>query len=362
MKPQEFVDDDITYIFDKFHKNSLFENKVVVITGYAGFLGYLLSQYFLSLHKYGIKLKKLYLLDNFLLGRPKWTFELGKQADFPVYFEDFNIIKDDLSGISGIEDADYVLHLASIASPTFYRRYPLETVDANVWGLRKLLDCYCEREIQGLLFFSSSEIYGDPAAEFIPTSEEYRGNVSCVGPRACYDEAKRFGETICAIFAEKHKMPIGVARPFNNYGPGMSIEDKRVPADFAKAVLANDDIVIFSDGSPTRTYCYVADAIVGYLKIITYGKYDYFNIGIDGPEISVMQLASHYQQVARDHFGYTGNILYQSHAEKNYLTDNPSRRCPDISKARTILGYSPSIGIEAGIERYLKHLGKRCSR
>lgn len=136
-------------------------------------------------------------------------------------------------------------------------------------------------------FFSSSEIYGDPIQSEIPTNEEYRGNVSCIGPRACYDESKRFSETMCYLFANKHNMPIGIARPFNNYGPGMSINDKRVPADFVKSIVENKDIEIFSDGTPKRTFCYISDAICGYLKILLYGKFDYFNIDIDKNEISI---------------------------------------------------------------------------
>ena len=146
--------------------------------------------------------------------------------------------------------------MASIASPSFYRKYPIETLDANIWGLRRLLDFYCEKNIRGLAFYSSSEIYGDPTPENIPTPETYRGNVDCQGPRACYDEAKRFGETMCYLFHQKYNMPITIIRPFNNYGPGVRLNDARVLADFANAVRQNKDIVMFSDGSPTRTFCY----------------------------------------------------------------------------------------------------------
>ena len=105
--------------------------------------------------------------------------------------------------MKGAEHADFVIHMASIASPMFYRRYPIETLDANVWGLRSLLDFYCEKPIKGFLFYSSSELYGDPDADHVPTSEEYYGYVCATGPRACYDESKRFGETLCMLFAQK---------------------------------------------------------------------------------------------------------------------------------------------------------------
>ena len=146
-----------------------------------------------------------------------------------------------------------------------------------------------------------------------------------------------------------------LVRPFNNYGPGMKLEDKRVPADFANAVLNNEDIVILSDGKPTRTFCYIADAITGYLKVLLHGKFDVFNIGIDKPEISIMELANIYAEKGRKLLNYTGNVIYQKSDEKNYLTDNPNRRCPVIDKARTILDYNPEIFVEDGVERFLKY-------
>jgi UDP-glucuronate decarboxylase len=268
----------------------------------------------------------------------------------------FDITRDDISVLKNAGSADYVIHLASVASPVFYRKYPLETLDANVWGLRKLLDYFCGRKLQGLLFFSSSEIYGDPAAAAIPTSEEYRGNVSCVGPRACYDEAKRFGETLGYVFAQTKKVPVRVVRPFNNYGPGMSLKDGRVPADFAKAVMTGKDIVIHSDGTPTRTFCYVADAIVGYLKALVYKEFDYFNIGMDAPEISMRQFAGIYQEQARALLNYSGKIVFAAAPDKDFLTHNPSRRCPDISKARRLLDFSPKFDPRQGVARFLEYL------
>jgi UDP-glucuronate decarboxylase len=245
--------------------------------------------------------------------------------------------------------------MASIASPVFYRRYPIETIDANVLGLKTLLDFYAGSEqLAGLLFFSSSEIYGDPDPQCIPTQEDYRGNVSCTGPRACYDESKRIGETLCYCYAERYGMPLGVARPFNNYGPGMSIADKRAPADLARAVLAGEDIVLLSDGSPTRTFCYITDALDGYLRVLTHGTYDYFNIGRDTPELSIRELAEIYAQAGRELFGYKGTVRYATSDDPDYLTHNPNRRCPNISKAQQLLGYQPLVDVPEGVRRYLQ--------
>lgn len=246
--------------------------------------------------------------------------------------------------------------MASIASPVFYRKYPIETIEANIWGLKRLLEEYKNESLKGFLFFSSSEIYGDPSPENIPTPETYRGNVATIGPRACYDESKRFGETICYEYSKVCKIPISLVRPFNNYGPGMKLDDKRVPADFAKAIANNDDIVILSDGRPTRTYCYVADAVSGYLKALLHGEFDVFNIGIDKPEIEVLRLAEIYQEAGKEIFGYQGKIRYMASNEKAYLTDNPNRRCPIIDKAVSKLQYDPRIYVDEGVRRFLQYI------
>ena len=206
------------------------------------------------------------------------------------------------------------------------------------------------------MFFSSSEIYGDPDRENIPTRENYRGLVSCTGPRACYDEAKRFGETLCVIYRDKFNMPVSVVRPFNNYGPGMKISDKRLPADLAYCIKHNKDIILFSDGSPTRTFCYVTDAVVGYLKVLTSCHYSEFNIGFDANEISVFELAKYYRKIGIEKFNYKGNIIKKVNEDPQYLKDNPNRRQPNIQKARKLLNYDPKIGIYEGIEKYLDYI------
>ena len=249
--------------------------------------------------------------------------------------------------------------MASIASPSFYRKYPIETIDANIWGLRQLLDFYKDnRNFKSFLFFSSSEVYGDPDKNNIPTSENYRGNVAAIGPRACYDESKRFGETICYLYAKTYSMPISIVRPFNNYGPGMRIKDKRLPADFANQVLNKSDIKILSNGKPTRTFCYISDAIIGYLLALTNCKFDYFNIGNDKPEISVLEFAKIFVNHSFLIFNHTPDVFFEKSQEASYLIDNPNRRCPNISKARTILGFNPKIEPYEGVRRYLLFLKK----
>lgn len=351
----ESLKKDLTYTFEHLSPAEIkkLSDSTILITGCAGFIGFYYVHFFYYFADQ-LSLKKVILLDNFMLGYPKWLEEIKKDSRFVV--QKFDIISDDIASVPGAAAADYIIHMASIASPMFYRKYPIETLDANIWGLRRLLDFYCQRHIKGFLFYSSSEIYGNPDPAFIPTNEEYHGDVCCTGPRACYDESKRFGETMCMLFAQKYEMPIGVVRPFNNYGPGMKINDKRVPADFAKNVKEGQDITILSDGSPKRTFCYIADAVAGYLKILVHGKYDYFNIGISQPEISIKDLADIYIRLGEKVFGYKGKVTYNVSEDKEYLTNNPQRRCPDISKAEKLLGYTPTITVEEGIERFLNFI------
>lgn len=326
-------------------------DSIILVTGCAGFLGYYFMRFFQNKQK-ELGLKKVIGLDNFMLGYPAWIDALKNDPLFDI--QKFDIIHDKISDVEGAEGADLIIHMASVASPMFYRQYPIETLDANIWGLRALLDFYREKSIKGFLFFSSSELYGDPDAAHVPTDEEYYGYVSATGPRSCYDESKRFGETMCMLFAQKFHMPITVVRPFNNYGPGMRLGDKRLEADFSQSILQKTDLIILSDGTPTRTFCYIADAITGYLKVLLYGKYDYFNIGIESPEISVSQLAEIYQRVGKKLFGYQGKIVYARSQDVHYLTDNPQRRCPNIDKARRLLNFNPTIMVEDGVERSLR--------
>jgi nucleoside-diphosphate-sugar epimerase len=329
--------------------------KRLLITGGAGFLGYYFIHSVLHWNTHHAKQKiALTVYDNFMRGMPEWLTELHARKGFELRTHDMILPLPQDFG-----DYDYIVHAAGIASPKYYRLYPLKCIDANINGLRNLLDYSVRRRDQkqpigGFLFFSSSEIYGDPSADAIPTPETYRGLVSCTGPRACYDESKRIGETFCVVFARQEGIPAKMARPFNNYGPGLKITDGRVIADFASDVLAGRDIVMRSDGSPTRTFCYSADAVSGYIKVLVKGHPgEAYNIGIEKPEISMRELATRVTETARSLFGYQGRLITQPSDEKDYLVDNPNRRCPIIAKAREHLGYNPTVSVEEGIRRAL---------
>ena len=328
----------------------------LLITGGGGFLGYYLVQAALHWNKTRAKGAAIdvTVYDNYVRGVPAWLEALKRDPHLTLARQDMiEPLPRDMNHF------DYVIHAAGIASPIYYRARPLKCIDANINGLRNLLDYNlaektASRPLKGFLFYSSSEIYGDPAANAIPTPESYRGNVSCTGPRACYDESKRFGETLCVVYARHEGLPVTIALPFNNYGPGLKITDGRVLPDFAKDVLAGRDIVMLSDGGPKRTFCYATDAITGHYKVRVRGQAgEAYNIGIDKPEISIAELAQLTVAAAERLFGYKGKVVRGQNQEADYLIDNPNRRCPVINKARTALGFNPRVLVEEGVNRSL---------
>jgi dTDP-glucose 4,6-dehydratase/UDP-glucuronate decarboxylase len=331
----------------------------LLIVGGAGFLGYYMVQAPLAWNRSGrAQPIAVTVLDNYSRGVPDWLTSL-RDPNLTLRRHD---ISEPLP--ADIGDFDYVIHAASIASPTYYRKHPIETMEANVGGLQRLLGYALAQKaagkpLAGFLFFSTSEVYGDPTPENIPTPETYRGNVSFTGPRACYDESKRYGETLCVNFADVHGLPVTIARPFNNYGPGLKITDRRVLPDFARDVLSSRDIVLLSDGAPTRTFCYIADAMAGYFKILIRGRPgESYNIGTETPEISVEALAQKVVATARGLWGYEGRVVRRASEDAAYLVDNPNRRCPVIAKARGELGYAPAIDLDEGLRRALVWYGE----
>jgi UDP-glucuronate decarboxylase len=326
----------------------------LLLTGGAGFLGYYLVQTMLEWNRRARADRvRLTVLDNYIRGVPGWLRDLRDDT--------LQLVEHDITHPlpEACREFQYVIHAASIASPTFYRRHPIATMDANVNGVRLLLERARElqdagRPVKGFLFFSSSEIYGDAEPVAIPTPETYPGRVSSTGPRACYDESKRYGETLCVNFAQQYGLPVTIARPFNNYGPGLKITDRRVIPDLARDLLAGRDLVLHSDGSPSRTFCYITDAVVGYYKVLVRGRAgEAYNIGKDQPELTMAALADRLVVAGRELFGYSGRVVVEKSPDARYLTDNPQRRCPDIGKARRELGFEPVVEIDEGLRRTL---------
>jgi UDP-glucuronate decarboxylase len=321
--------------------------KRILVTGSAGFLGFNFLHFFSYLNEAGGAGISVVTADNYLRGKPRWILELASY-DPNISLQQLDVT---LPWPERGDRFDFIIHAASIASPKIYRKYPLETLDANILGLRHMLDLARHSESESFLFFSSSEIYGDPPPNEIPTKERYRGNVACIGPRACYDESKRLGETLCYLYAREKKVPAKIVRPFNNYGPGLRLNDGRVVPDICRDVIAGRDIILRSDGSPTRTFCYASDALTGYLLALLSPYHgEPFNIGADKPEIPMRDFANLVLVIS----GSRRTVIYQPSDDQDYLTDNPKRRCPDITKARSWLGFEPKVTLEAGAARVIE--------
>lgn len=345
------LEEDLAWLYQQCHREfARLAGKRVLLTGGAGFLGYYLVLSILYWNQRETTLIDLTVYDTLPQGCPFWLEPCRHQL---------TLIQHDISRglLPNSPSFDFILHAASYASPSVYRRYPLETVNATVWGWRHLLEYSVEQArrgqpLTGILLFSSSEIYGDPESSAIPTKEDYPGRVSCIGPRACYDEAKRFSETLAITYRQAANLPIVIVRPFNHYGPGLKLTDQRVIADFFGAIFSGRDIVLYSDGTPTRTFCYIRDGIRGCFQALIHGVAgEAYNIGMPEPEISIRELANIMQREARQMLNYSGKVMMQRSKDTAYLTDNPQRRCPDIQKAREVLGFSPSMDLISGLRR-----------
>lgn len=321
------------------------EGKTVLIAGAAGFLpSYLVHTLAYANTQLFKHRSKIICLDNFSTGTPERLRPWAKRSD--VRFTKRDISK----AIKVGGHIDFIIHGASIASPVWYRKYPLETIDANVLGTRKLLDLAKEVKVAGFMYFSSSEIYGDPLKGYIPTIESYFGNVSSTGPRACYDESKRLAETLCMVYFRQFSVPIKIIRPFNVYGPGLRLDDGRVVPDFISNVLKKKSIKVFSDGRATRSFCYIADAIVAILLLLTNKvSGEAYNVGND-EEVTIKELAETVNKVG----GSKSGVIFAKAKEKAYLTDNPKRRVPDLNKIKRAIKWAPKISLNSGIERTLK--------
>jgi dTDP-glucose 4,6-dehydratase len=296
----------------------------VLITGIGGFIGSNLASAHLALGDQVIG------IDNFSTGN-----------------------RENLTGLSGIEllegdvsetmdrvpdDVDVAYHFASPASPEKYMALAMNTMEVNTGGTLSLLK-YSQRTGSRLVFASTSEIYGDPLVS--PQTEDYWGNVNPIGPRSVYDEAKRFGETLVAHFQREETVNAGIVRIFNTFGPNMDPYDGRVVSTLIRQALSNETFTIFGDGSQTRSFCYIEDLVKG---IIAMGQSTHpgpINLG-NPRENTLIELA----QLVKEIVGGTGEIEFLALPE-----DDPKQRNPDITRARSILRWEPSVSLEEGLRK-----------
>jgi dTDP-glucose 4,6-dehydratase len=300
--------------------------KRILITGGAGFLGSHLCDRFIN------EGYEVIAMDNLITGDLRNIEHLFPLKEFTYYNHDIT----KFIHIPG--RLDYILHFASPASPIDYLKIPIQTLKVGAMGTHNCLGL-AKAKGATMLIASTSEVYGDPLVH--PQTEEYWGNVNPIGPRGVYDEAKRYMESITMAYHTYHNVDIRIVRIFNTYGPRMRLNDGRaLPAFFGQA-LRGEDIVLFGDGSQTRSFCYVDDLIEGIYRLLHSGHNLPVNIG-NPVEITLKQLS----QEILDLTGHSGKITF-----KPLPTDDPKQRQPDITKARNLLKWEPKIKREEGLQR-----------
>jgi dTDP-glucose 4,6-dehydratase len=306
----------------------------VLVTGGAGFIGSHLCDFLID------KGYKVICLDNLLTGSKKNIEHLLSNPNFE--FMEIDVTKNLPPTLNAI---DYIFHLASPASPIDYQNYPEETLLTNSMGTINVLKLAKETGAK-VLVASTSEIYGDPLEH--PQKETYFGNVNTFGPRACYDESKRYAETATYVFLHKYSIDARIVRIFNTYGPRMKWNDGRVVSNFINASLTNEPNNMDGDGSQTRSFCYVSDLVDGiYKAIFSEGtKAQIFNLG-NPDEYKVKDLADK----IIDSIGSKSEIKYSG----TFREDDPMRRQPDITKAKKVLDWEPKVSLEEGLQKTIEY-------
>ncbi|WP_338096108.1 NAD-dependent epimerase/dehydratase family protein [Methanorbis rubei] len=311
---------------------SYYEGKRALVTGGAGFLGSWMCESLLALGA------NVVCLDNYSSGREENIVHLQSNPNFTMIVQD---VSKDLS----LDDPfDYVFHLASRAGPFEFAEFPIEIIRSNTIGTMHALEIATKNHAK-FLFTSTSETYGEPSV--FPTPETYRGNVNAVGPRGCYDEAKRCGEALCMAYLRQKGVDVRIARIFNTYGPRIRADGiyGRVIPRFMDQIVHEQPVTIFGDGSQTRCFCYVTDTVVGLLRLAAYDGCtgEVVNIG-SSHEMTILELAKMIYTICDKEENLTYHPMPQ---------DDPTRRLPDVSKAENMLGWKADVTPEIGISRLL---------
>jgi UDP-glucuronate decarboxylase len=299
----------------------------VLVTGGSGFIGSHLCE---SLLDDGCR---VFCLDNLSSGR-------RTNVEHLVGHDDFDFVDADVRDPGPLPDVDLIYHLASRASPDDFKIYPIDIALTNAEGIRVILDHAVDQDAR-MVFASTSEVYGDP--EVHPQPETYNGNVNPRGIRACYDESKRFGETLAVAYEREYDLDVRTVRIFNTYGPRMRMDDGRVVPTFLSQALADEALTVYGDGTQTRSFCYVGDLVRGIRATMDVDGLagEVVNLGHDD-EITILELADTVCEVLDADVRTVHEPLPE---------DDPHRRQPDIDKARDLLGWEPEVSLVDGLER-----------
>jgi UDP-glucuronate decarboxylase len=298
----------------------------ILVTGGAGFIG---SHLCLRLFDDG---HHVICLDNYFTGRIE---NFGNRYQELLLSGRFEFLRHDVIEPVALE-VDQIYHLACPASPVHYQYNPVKTIKTNVIGIHNMLGL-AKRVRARILQASTSEVYGDPKVH--PQTEDYWGHVNPIGIRSCYDEGKRVAETLMMDYYRQHRVQIRLARIFNTYGPNMSVNDGRVMSNFICQALRGEPITIYGDGSQTRSFCYVSDLVDGLVGLMNSDFHEPVNLGND-QELSMLRLVQAIEAATRKSLTIEHKPLPQ---------DDPTRRRPDLTRARKILGYEPKVSLEEGL-------------
>lgn len=309
--------------------------EVVLVTGGAGFIG---SHLCLRLFDEG---HHVICLDNYFTGRRE---NFGDRQRELVLSGRFEFVRHDVTGPI-IAEVDQIYHLACPASPVHYQWNPVKTIKTNVLGTYHALGL-AKRVRARILLASTSEIYGDPTVH--PQPESYWGNVNPIGIRSCYDEGKRVAETLVMDYHRQHKLQTRIARIFNTYGPNMAVNDGRVMSNFICQALNDQPVTIYGDGSQTRSFCYVSDLVDGLMRLMASDEVMPVNLGNDA-EITMIELVESIERILGKPLARTNRPLPQ---------DDPTRRRPDLTRARQCLGYEPRVNLEQGLRETIAFFRK----
>jgi dTDP-glucose 4,6-dehydratase len=300
-----------------------------LVTGAAGFLGSHLCDALLG------EGGRVVGLDNLITGRRENLEHLASNSRF-------EFVEADVCGSFDCGPVDYVFHFASPASPVDYMTYGIETLQVGSVGTFNALE-YARQHRAKFFLASTSECYGDPAVH--PQKETYWGNVNPIGPRSVYDEAKRFSEAATMAYLRYHKLDTRIVRIFNTYGPKMQINDGRVIPNFMKQALTGEDLTVFGDGTQTRSFCYVSDEIDGIIRLAHSEEHEPTNIG-NPIEFTMLECAKEVLEVT----GSKSKLRFEPLPQ-----DDPRQRRPDITKARTLLGWEPKVDLTTGLRLSLDY-------
>ncbi|MBX4211205.1 MAG: NAD-dependent epimerase/dehydratase family protein [Candidatus Yanofskybacteria bacterium] len=316
-----------------------FEGARILVTGSYGFMGQYIVAVFDELN--ASVLKKPCTIITVDHRKKKRIFNLR----VPGRVQD--IIRDVARPLSISGPVDFIVHAAGIMPPR-YQDYPLETIAVATEGTRNLLELAKEKKIKSFVFFSSADVYGNPDARNVPTPETYLGSVSSIDARACYCESKRLGETYCTTYNRVYGVPAKIIRFFNVYGPNLS--SQMVLPQFITRTLNGEELMIKGTGTQSRTYCYITDAVVGFLKILLNGEPgEVYNMGTDQEEISLLKMVKVIGRVTNKKI-QVNKIPYL----KDYPSNEPKRRSPDLKKVSQHLGFRPRIDFETGVSRMIE--------